>query len=155
MQPDGKITNGITSFQTSQQRSYLIKILTGRLPTATWKKLYNPQYPSTTCLFCNKTETTKHLFDCLANREEFSTLAAELMEKIPTSLNKKEVEYSLTEASTTRTKAHGSRIVLSGQHLASGFVPKTWTLESEDIEKSEKDAIKFSNLFVTTYKEYI
>ena len=85
--PDGKITSGTTSFQTTSHQTYLIKLLTGKLPTATRKRLYNPQYSSTECLACNSTETNKHLFECNNSKEVMSNIFFELLHQISSSLN--------------------------------------------------------------------
>ena len=112
-QPDGKITSGQTSFYTSSQRSYLTKLLTNRLPTASRKKLYNNQYPDDKCLYCNSSVTSKHLFKCPQSKGIITDIFLKLLQQIPESLNKEEIIKSLRLANGSSAKIHNNSIIPS------------------------------------------
>jgi hypothetical protein len=92
---EGKLTSGINTFSGTRTRTFKIKLLHQRLPTASRKKLYDPSYPSDTCLHCEAIETTPHILICKFTQDRLNIILTDLSTQIDTELDQQVVIQDL------------------------------------------------------------
>jgi hypothetical protein len=112
---DGKINSGTNTFQDTHTRTFKTKILHHRLPTASRKKLYDPNYPSDTCIHCNQRETTEHVLTCNFTTTKLAIILTNISQQLEEPLDIITISNDLLQVN----KHQG--------HLIKGLIPATWT----------------------------
>jgi hypothetical protein len=144
---DGKITNGTNTFQGTHTRTFKTKILHHRLPTASRKKLYDPDYPSDTCIHCNQIETTEHILTCNFTTTKLSIILTNISQQLEEPLDIATISNDLLQCN----KYQG--------HLIKGLIPVSWTTNTNhhqtDSTTIRKKAANLINTIIEQFRKLI
>src|SRR4051812_10398607 len=141
---EGQITGGINSFKGSHTRTFKMKVLYNRLPTATRKRLYNQHYPTTKCLYCRHEETTEHVLACIRTKVNLTTILTNLLAQLEPDLNYTQVSETFYQTDSRRQA-----------DLIRGLVPNTWTEQVANPHKAEKMAARLVNDIINLFRKLI
>src|SRR5436305_8776642 len=117
---EGHITGGSNTFLGCYTRTFKSKVLHDRLPTATRKRLYDPNYPTIKCLYCIAPETTAHVLTCARTKVNLTTIFINMHSQLDHNLNPELVGNTFFQPDS-RHQAY----------LIRGLVLATWTSKSE------------------------
>src|SRR3954467_11594960 len=129
---NGPLNNGPNTFKDTRTRTFKIKALHQRLPTAQRKQKMDPTYSTNQCLHCNNIETSDHIFDYQFTRSRNSVIFTQIANQIDPNLpNRLPIIHTLLNQ--------------LDQHpdILKGLVPTSWThlLEEEPTKKVNPNTI--------------
>jgi ribonuclease HI len=141
---EGHITGGTNSFAGAHTRTFKTKVLHERLPTATRQRLYDNQYPSTTCLHCQQQETTKHVLVCLHTKINLTTILINLMPQQAPELDPNIISATFFHPDPQQQA-----------NLIRGLIPKTWTEHNTATRQTTNAAINLINVIINSFRKLI
>ena len=139
---EGRITGGNNSFTGSHTRTFKMKVIHDRLPTATRKRRYQQTYPSTKCLYCQQEETTAHVLICRNTKANLSIILDNI--KAPPELDSHTIRISFFHPDPEKQA-----------NLIRGLVPATWTTPSNTPYQTKKAAASIINSIINLFRKLI
>ena len=141
---EGHITGGTNTFLGCHTRTFKTKVLHDRLPTATRKRLYDPSYPTTKCLYCTAPETTAHVLVCTRTKINLTTILVNLHSQL---------DHNLDPTPINNTFFHPD--ARHQAYLIRGLVPKLWTSNSKTPKETRQAAANLINTIINLFRKLI
>ena len=141
---EGHITGGTNTFLGCYTRTFKSKVLHDRLPTATRKRLYDPNYPTIKCLYCTAPETTAHVLTCARTKVDLTTILINMHSQLDHNLDPEPVSNTFFQPDP-RHQAY----------LIRGLVPATWTSKSKAQKETRQAAAKLINTIINLFRKLI
>src|SRR4051812_15414907 len=121
------ITGGTNTFLGCYTRTFKTKVLHDRLLTAIRKRLYNPNYLTTKCLYCIVPEITTHILVCTQTKINLTTILVNLHSQLDHNLDPIPINNIFFQLDA-RHQAY----------LIRGLVPKLWTSNSKTLKETRQ-----------------
>ena len=141
---EGHITGGTNTFLGCYTRTFKSKVLHDRLPTATRKRLYDPNYPTIKCLYCTAPETTAHVLTCARTKVDLTTILINMHSQLDHNLDPEPVSNTFFQPDP-RHQAY----------LIRDLVPATWTSKSKALKETRQAAAKLINNIINLFRKLI
>jgi phytoene dehydrogenase-like protein len=141
---EGHITGGTNSFLGCYTRTFKSKVLYDRLPTATRKRLYDPSYPTTKCLYCTAPETTAHVLVCTRTRINLTTILMNVHSQLDPNLDPAPISDTFFQLDA-RHQAY----------LIRGLALTSWISKSNTLKETRQAAAKLINTIINLFRKLI